>query len=142
MLRERLVAAGWELVTLQGPDGLTLREIARRAGVSHGAPRRYFPTHLSLLAAIAQEGYRTLAERFAALDPAAPPRERVMELGRVYLAFARTDRGMFELMFRHDLLRGNGIGLRYAALPLFATLVDLGRAAAPDRCDPVPLAGA
>jgi AcrR family transcriptional regulator len=142
MLRERLVAAGVELVARDGADGLTLREIARHAGVSHGAPRRYFPTHLSLLAAIAQEGYRILGERFAVLAADAEPRGRVLRLGRIYLEFARSEPGMFELMFRHDLLRGNGIGLRYAALPLFGTLVDLVRAAAPDRGDPVVVAGA
>jgi AcrR family transcriptional regulator len=142
MLRERLVAAGVELVGRDGADGLTLREIARRAGVSHGAPRRYFPTHLSLLAAIAQEGYRKLGARMATIDRGAGPRVQTLELGRIYLDFARTERGMFELMFRHDLLRGNGIGLRAAALPLFGVLVDLVRAAAPDRPEPAVVAGA
>ncbi|MEU0061112.1 helix-turn-helix domain-containing protein, partial [Streptomyces sp. NPDC006334] len=45
-LRTRLVDVGVELLAEQGVDALTLREIARRAGVSHGAPRRHFPTHL------------------------------------------------------------------------------------------------
>lgn len=52
-LRETLVATGVEILDADGATELTLREIARRAGVSHGAPRRYFPTHNSLLAAIA-----------------------------------------------------------------------------------------
>src|SRR3954467_13102434 len=50
-LEARLVAAGVELLAEAGTDALTLREIARRAGVSHGAPRRYFPTHHALRAA-------------------------------------------------------------------------------------------
>ena len=53
-LRSRLVDVGVELVTAEGVQALSLREIARRAGVSHGAPRRYFPTHLELLSAIAR----------------------------------------------------------------------------------------
>src|SRR3954465_7419107 len=60
-LRARLVEVGAELLAREGVQALSLREIARRAGVSHGAPRRYFPTHQALLAAIAREGYRHLA---------------------------------------------------------------------------------
>ncbi|MGC1214378.1 MAG: helix-turn-helix domain-containing protein, partial [Micromonospora sp.] len=56
-LRARLVEVGVDLLEREGTQALTLREIARRAGVSHGAPRRYFPTHFALLAAIAQVGY-------------------------------------------------------------------------------------
>lgn len=62
-LRSRLVDVGVELVTAEGVQALSLREIARRAGVSHGAPRRYFPTHLELLSAIARRGFEELAVR-------------------------------------------------------------------------------
>lgn len=60
-LRARLVAAGVELLALEGVHALTLREIARQAGVSHGAPRRYFAAHAELLAAIAGHGFGELA---------------------------------------------------------------------------------
>jgi AcrR family transcriptional regulator len=141
-VRERLVAAGVDLVAREGAETLTLREIARRAGVSHGAPRRYFPAHRDLLAAIAWEGYRSLGARIAALDDTADPHARVLALGRLYLDFAAGERGMFELMFRHDLLRGNGIGLRAASLALFGVLVDLVRQARPDGPEPAVVAGA
>lgn len=62
-LRTRLIDVGVDLVTSEGVHALTLREIARRAGVSHGAPRRYFPTHLELLSAIARRGFTELAAR-------------------------------------------------------------------------------
>ena len=126
-MERRLVHAGLELLAESGTDALTLREIARRAGVSHGAPRRYFPTHQALLAAIAQEGYRTLAAIVEETigEAGAPPREAVLALGRRYLDFARDEPGMFALMFRHDLLRGNQIGLRQTSTPLFRVLVDL-----------------
>lgn len=65
-LRARLVQAGIDLLTEEGVQALSLREIARRAGVSHGAPRRHFPTHLSLLSAIARQGFSDLADRVAA----------------------------------------------------------------------------
>ncbi|GAB3989110.1 hypothetical protein GCM10029978_113340 [Actinoallomurus acanthiterrae] len=106
-LRDRLVEVGVELVLTEGVASLGLREIARRAGVSHGAPRRYFPTHQALLSAIAQRGFAELAGRFAeAVDEAASPRARLRALASAYVRYAQECPGMFELMFRHDLLRG------------------------------------
>ncbi|MFE0462332.1 TetR/AcrR family transcriptional regulator [Kitasatospora sp. NPDC058965] len=145
-LRERLVDAGVELVLTDGPVGL--REIARRAGVSHGAPRRYFPTHHALLSAIAGRGYRELADRFA-LVPAGtvPPREQLAAIARVYVGYALERRGMFELMFRHDLLGGgrqaSGLPpLRESTLPLFARLVELVRRCGAGPDDPAVTAAA
>ncbi|MFF6994729.1 TetR/AcrR family transcriptional regulator [Streptomyces sp. NPDC008313] len=130
-LRDRLVETGVELVAAEGVQALSLREIARRAGVSHGAPRRYFPTHLELLSAIARRGFADLAARGEAAvgDGTASPRAQLTALSRAYLDFALGNRGMHELMFRHDLLESGTLGLREASLPLSGTLVDLvGRA--------------
>ncbi|MFF3592479.1 TetR/AcrR family transcriptional regulator [Streptomyces sp. NPDC002387] len=133
-LRARLIDVGVDLVNTEGVQALTLREIARRAGVSHGAPRRHFPTHLELLSAIARRGFTDLAGRAAEVrgDGAADPREQLAALGRVYLDFALTHRGMHELMFRHDLLESGHLGLRETSLPLFSLLVDLVGRARPD----------
>ncbi|MFE9021482.1 TetR/AcrR family transcriptional regulator [Streptomyces sp. NPDC007808] len=132
-LRARLVDVGVELVAREGVQALTLREIARRAGVSHGAPRRYFPTHLELLSAIARRGFDALAERATALGGgSASPREQVSALLRGYLEFALDNRGMYELMFRHDLLESGHLGLRDTSLPLFGRLVDLVGQVRPD----------
>lgn len=133
-LRARLIDAGVDLVTTEGAQALTLREIARRAGVSHGAPRRHFPTHLELLSAIARRGFEDLAARGAAAvgDGTAGPREQLAALARVYLDFALTHRGMHELMFRHDLLRSERLGLRETSLPVFELLTDLVARARPD----------
>ncbi|MET7933072.1 TetR/AcrR family transcriptional regulator [Streptomyces sp. NPDC005322] len=144
-LRSRLVDVGVELVTTEGAGALSLREIARRAGVSHGAPRRYFPTHVALLSAIARRGFEDLAVRVmeAAGDRRADPRGRLMALGRLYIDFALTNRGMFELMFRHDLLESNHLGLRETSLPLFATFVELvDRARPASGAEPQVVAGA
>ncbi|WP_328672540.1 TetR/AcrR family transcriptional regulator [Streptomyces sp. NBC_00328] len=126
-LRTHLIDVGVDLVTREGAQALTLREIARRAGVSHGAPRRYFPTHLELLSAIARRGFTDLQHRAAhpAGDGGTDPRARLTALAKVYLDFALTQRGMYELMFRHDLLESNRLGLRETSLPLFGVLVDL-----------------
>ncbi|WP_055494055.1 TetR/AcrR family transcriptional regulator [Streptomyces sp. TP-A0356] len=133
-LRARLIDVGVALVATEGAQALTLREIARRAGVSHGAPRRYFPTHLELLSAIARRGFTDLATRAAEAvgEGVASPRERLTALAHAYLEFALTHRGMHELMFRHDLLESGHLGLRETSLPLFSQLVDLVGRARPD----------
>ncbi|MEU7901716.1 TetR/AcrR family transcriptional regulator [Actinoplanes sp. NPDC049118] len=141
-LRAHLVETGVALVTAEGTEALSLREIARRAGVSHGAPRRYFPTHRHLLAAVARVGYERLSTRIGALEVDGDPRAGLLALGRLYLDFARTERGMFELMFRHELLQGNQEGLRAATKPLFAVLVDLVGRARPGTDDATVVAGA
>ncbi|MFD7324405.1 TetR/AcrR family transcriptional regulator [Streptomyces sp. NPDC059875] len=132
-LRGRLIDAGVELVHAEGAQALSLREIARRAGVSHGAPRRYFPTHLDLLSAIAREGFTELADRVTAALAAGPdgPRAELDAVARVYLDFALTRRGMYELMFRHDLLESGRLGLRETSLPLFDLLARLVARARP-----------
>jgi AcrR family transcriptional regulator len=142
-LRAWLIEVGVDLVSTEGAQVLTLREIARRAGVSHGAPRRYFPTHLELLSAIARRGFADLGARAteALGDAAASPRDRLTTLGRVYLDFAFTQPGMYELMFRHDLLESGKLGLRETSLPLFGVLVDLVGRARPEA-DTALVAGA
>ncbi|MFG2617355.1 TetR/AcrR family transcriptional regulator [Streptomyces sp. NPDC048507] len=131
-LRERLIDVGVEMVTAEGTGAIGLREIARRAGVSHGAPRRYFPTHHSLLSAIARRGFAELGALLAAAAAGeGTPRGQLRSLARTYVGHALERRGMFELMFRHDLLDGTGREgaheprLRESTLPLFALLVDL-----------------
>ncbi|RZE11083.1 TetR/AcrR family transcriptional regulator [Streptomyces albidoflavus] len=143
-LRERLVDVGVELVLEGGTSPVGLREIARRAGVSHGAPRRYFPTHRALLSAVARRGFEELGARSAhAVAGADGPRAELAALARAYLAYARERRGMFELMFRHELLDGggreaapDGPPLREATLPLMRHVTELvarcrGEAAGP-----------
>ncbi|MET8358240.1 TetR/AcrR family transcriptional regulator [Micromonospora sp. NPDC005171] len=144
-LRARLVAAGVDLVLREGQSAVSLREIARRAGVSHGAPRRYFPTHVDLLSAIAREGFADLTARveqtMRTVD--ADPRTRLTALARTYLDFAAAHRGMFELMFRHDLLDSGRLRLRETSLPLFAVLADLvAQARQPTDAPAAVLAGA
>ncbi|GAB3333205.1 TetR/AcrR family transcriptional regulator [Micromonospora halotolerans] len=133
-LRERLIRTGGELLDNEGPSAVSLREIARRAGVSHGAPRRYFPTHLELLSAIARDGFTDLATRAnsALAEAAGDPRARLAALARVYLHFAATRRGRYELMFRHDLLESGHLRLRDTSLPLFRLLTDLVAQARPE----------
>ncbi|MDQ0957628.1 AcrR family transcriptional regulator [Streptomyces sp. B4I13] len=136
-LRTRLVDVGVDLLAREGAGALTLREIARRAGVSHGAPRRHFPTHLELLSAIAHRGFTDLAARVTTArgGGARDPRAELAELGRTYLEFALENPGMYELMFRNDLLESGHLRLRDTSLPLFGVLVELVAGARPDVGD-------
>jgi len=126
-LRDRLVVTGVEILERDGPAGLSLREITRRTGVSHGAPRRYFPTHNALLVAIAATGLADLVSELAPIltNVGEPPRQRLVSLGVSYVRFAARRPAMFELMFRHDLLEGAGSNLRETSLPLFEALARL-----------------
>ncbi|MDX3342005.1 TetR/AcrR family transcriptional regulator [Streptomyces sp. ME02-6979.5a] len=143
-LRERLVDIGVEMVATEGIAALGLREIARRAGVSHGAPRRYFPTHRSLLSAIAGRGFDALKDRLdTALRPDGDPRAQLCLLVEGYVGFAVEQRPMFELMFRHDLLDGGDeadgrFRLREKTLPLFGSLVALVARHLQDSARPSP----
>ncbi|WP_132213485.1 TetR/AcrR family transcriptional regulator [Kribbella steppae] len=139
-LRDRLVQTGVELLEEEGLGNLTLRAITRRAGVSHGAPRRYFPTHNSLLAAIASTGLEDLASRLQQGEAdrrrgATQPEELLTEAALSYLEFAAEHPGMFELLFRHDLLEGAGGNLRSRSLPLFQHFADLIEQADPGSTD-------
>lgn len=130
-LRERLIDVGVDLVLTEGSASVGLREIARRAGVSHGAPRRHFPTHHALLAAIGRRGFEDLAAMFeAAVAGATTPRGQLEALARAYVGYALERRGMFELMWRHDLLDGAAQAseqprLRESTLPLFGRFTGL-----------------
>ncbi|MFF3846221.1 TetR/AcrR family transcriptional regulator [Streptomyces sp. NPDC002328] len=142
-LRVRLVDVGVDLLAEEGVGALTLREIARRAGVSHGAPRRHFPTHLELLSAIARRGFTELAGRVTTTlgDGVSAPRAQLTQLSRSYLEFALERPGMYELMFRHDLLQSGHLRLRDTSLPLFRVLVELVGRVRPDA-DARAVAGA
>lgn len=138
-LHARLVQVGVQLMRSEGLSALTLRKIARHAGVSHGAPRRHFPTHLALLSAIARVGFADLAEQVTGSLADCPdsPRVQLAMLARRYVEFGCGNRDMFELMFRHDVLESNHLRLREVSLPLFELLVDLVSRARPGTEAPV-----
>src|SRR6478672_7670037 len=100
--RDRLVETARAYLDQEGVDGIGLREIARRAGVSHGAPLRHFPTLGALLAAVAAEGFRDLYTSVdgAVRSAASPdPLVRLKAAAHGYVDFARTNPGVFALIF-------------------------------------------
>lgn len=90
-LKAALLQAGGEILEKQGLDALSLRELARRAGVSHNAPYRHFPDRGSLLEALALEGFEMLGNALATR-----PRR---EMGEAYVEFALEHPQRFRLMF-------------------------------------------
>ena len=102
-LRRALLDAALELVKEHGPSGITLREAARRAGVTHAAPYRHFADKEALLAALAEEGFTRLgAEATAAIEGS----EGVMRLeliGVSYVRFARSNPSQFRVMFGAEI---------------------------------------
>ncbi len=113
-LRRALVEAAIELVRLRGPDGFTLREAARRVGVSQTAPYRHFDTKEALLAAVAEEGFRTLHRRLVEVTASASPdpRARLREQGLACFEFYVADPARFRVMFARASSRRE----RYPAL--------------------------
>lgn len=99
-LREALVQAALDAIRDVGPGGWSLRDLARRAGVSHAAPAHHFGDKRGLLTAIATDGYRRLA---AELDAAWQMSGSFLEVGVAYVRFAVRHRAHFEVMYRPEL---------------------------------------
>jgi AcrR family transcriptional regulator len=128
--RDRLLAAARSVLARDGIEGLTLRAIAREAGVSHGAPLRHFPSLARLLAALAAEGFEQLvASVGAALTDAAGPLEAMADAGRGYLRFALAEPGVFSVMFRSDLCDVDDPAYQSASAASFAQLMEVAAAA-------------
>ncbi len=141
-LRNALLSAGVELLAERGLDGLSLREAARRAGVSHAAPYRHFADKQALLAAIAEQGFAMLGAlvEAAAAAPAAGAAERLRTVLAGYLAFGHAHPHHTELMFgAHAHLKPDSLhpAARATFDGLAALVADAMREADPhDRRDP------
>ena len=104
--RDRLVDTARTYLDEEGIDGIGLREIARRAGLSHGAPLRHFPNLGRLLAAVAAAGFRDLYASIEVATSAVNPTDPIARLDAAsfgYVRFAASSPGVFGLMFRSDL---------------------------------------
>ena len=101
-LRRALIAEGVRAIDEVGPAQVSLRDLARRAGVSHAAPTHHFGDKAGLLTAIAVDGYHLLAERLRA---SWTQDHDFLEVGVAYVLFAVEHRAHFEVMYRPELLR-------------------------------------
>ncbi|MCD0451582.1 TetR/AcrR family transcriptional regulator [Actinocorallia sp. API 0066] len=96
-LRRVIMNAAVEAIDASGTGGWSMRELARRAGVSHAAPAHHFGDKEGLFTALATEGYTRFAEVLAAAG------DDLLELGVAYVDFAADHRALFEVMFRPEL---------------------------------------
>ena len=109
-LRAQLIAVALEILNRDGIEALTLRAVARGAGVSHGAPARHFDNLDDLKAEVAAEGYKVVAEGIRAADAVASkgadPKKPLIAAVRAYVNFARDNPGLFALIIRTGTLGG------------------------------------
>jgi AcrR family transcriptional regulator len=96
--RQRLIGCAVTLLADEGIEAVTLRRVAREAGISHGAPLRHFPNRAALLTAVAATGFASLHAQVAALT--GEPRDRLIAACQTYVDFARASPALYELMFR------------------------------------------
>ncbi|AWM76777.1 TetR/AcrR family transcriptional regulator [Phenylobacterium parvum] len=105
-LRRALVGAGRRLLEVEGGADLSLRAVAREAGVSPAAPYHHFRDKSELLDALAIEGWDQLGlEMRAALAEAGPDQNRLVTLGVAYVQFARQNTAIYRVMFACSLNR-------------------------------------
>lgn len=103
-LAAALRTAAREILEEQGLDALSLRSVARRAGVSHAAPYRHFASREALLAELAKEGLEQLRREIAVAGGAPGlPSERIVHIGACYAGFAARHAGLLKLMFGSEI---------------------------------------
>jgi AcrR family transcriptional regulator len=125
-LRAALLAEAERTLRADGIEALSLRELARQAGVSHAAPRRHFADRQALIDALAEAGFLRLADEVqrAADEAGEDYRARLRAAAAAYVRFATRDAALTELMFSAKNAAGTA-DLREAAERLFTVIGDL-----------------
>jgi AcrR family transcriptional regulator len=118
-LRQALIDAAVAEVEAVGPAALSLREIARRAGVSHGAPAHHFGDKAGVFTAIATEAFRLASET---IGPVAQGPYGFLDGGAAYIGFALGHPGHFAVMLRPDLYHEDDPDLAVARDEAFGIL--------------------
>jgi AcrR family transcriptional regulator len=122
-LHQALLSAAETVLERDGLAGLTLRAVAREAGVSHAAPTHHFGDLTGLLSELAAIGFRRFNDTMAAAGAIdGTPMQRGMARAKAYVAYARANPGMYGLMFRTERLDMTRPSLREAADASFAGL--------------------
>jgi len=123
-----MLAAAGEVLEKHGMDGVLVRELARRAGVSHNAPYRHFPDRESLLAALAAAGFARLGRA----QQEAGARGGLRAMGEAYVRFALAHPQLFRLMFGGRVPIGKHPALREVALRAYEGLAGALAAQVPE----------
>ncbi|UWU79957.1 WHG domain-containing protein [Bradyrhizobium huanghuaihaiense] len=124
-LREALLQAAERVLERDGLAGLTLRAVAREAGVSHAAPTHHFGDLTGLLSELAAVGFRQFnAAMASSCDAATTPLGRALARPKAYVAYAQAHPGMYGIMFRTERLDYSRPSLHEAAEASFAGLAN------------------
>ena len=125
-LRKALIDAGEKVLAEVGFSGFTLRACARRALVSHSAPKHHFGDVSGLLTAIAARGFERLSRQLRReMKKAASLEEEFSATSRAYLRFAERYPEHFRIMFRSDLVDKTNAELQIAAADTFVELTNV-----------------
>ncbi len=119
-----LRSAAADLVGERGPAGFSLREVARRAGVSHAAPAHHFGDTRGLLTSLAAEGFERLAAALAAASEEVDPVQRLRNCGRAYVNTALESPGHFAVIFQNDLLNEDDPDLQHHGTEAMMRLIE------------------
>jgi AcrR family transcriptional regulator len=109
-LRAALLEAALAVIAEIGPQGLSIREVARRAGVSHAAPYRHFADRDELILAVVEQGFDLMQQTMQTEKAAAPadPLNQFAASGLAYVNFALAHPAYYRVMFSGDLLSSTG----------------------------------
>jgi AcrR family transcriptional regulator len=123
-LRRALIDSAVVAIVEVGVEQVSLRDVARRIGVSHAAPAHHFGDKAGLFTCIATEGFQLFVTRLGAVPTGRPRRtiDRLAELGRVYADFAERFPAHFDLMFRPAVLRVDDADFARAGTAAFDAL--------------------
>ncbi len=125
-LRTALLDAALAIIAETGPQGLTIREVARRAGVSHTAPYRHFTDKDELIVAVVEQGFtlmqQTMLDKKAAADQ--DPISQFAASGIAYIDFALEHPAYYRVMYSGDLLSSVGqLSLQHTSANTFKDMI-------------------
>lgn len=113
-LKAALVACATDILKKSGPEALTLRAVARAAGVSEAAPYRHFADRRELVAAVAEDGFRRLQQAMiTAIQKGGGGRDGLRDVAKAYVSFAHANPAEYHVMFGPEMANTVGLdGLR------------------------------
>jgi AcrR family transcriptional regulator len=131
-LKRALLEAALEMLDEEGAEGVGLRELARRVGVSAAAPYRHFRGRQALLEAVATEGFRRFSAMMAAKEQDLPEVEQLPAMAEAYVRFALVQPALFRLMFSRQVDKTGNKALHDAAIEAYASLAKAAAREVPD----------